>query len=109
MTISRARCANHESRQASGICPSSRRAFCRECLTEHEGRLTCAHCLRRAEAPVRASGPGFAKNLAKTLTLPVMLIGALLASWLFFYTLGSSLELMTAPDSHPPAMRKAPQ
>jgi hypothetical protein len=33
-----------------------------------------------------------------------MLIAALLLSWFLFYALGSTLELMTAPDSpHTPA------
>jgi hypothetical protein len=103
MTLAQARCINHESRQASGICQACLRAFCRECITEHDGRLTCATCLRRSEAPVRSGG------LARSLTVPALLIGAVLASWLFFYTLGSSLELMTAPDSPPAATPKAAQ
>jgi len=105
MTLSRARCANHESRQASGICPACNRPFCRECLTEHDGRLTCAACLRRAEPSVRTGGAF--QNWKKKLATPAMLIGALLASWLLFYTLGSSLELMTAPNSPPATVRKA--
>ncbi len=107
MTLSRARCTNHENRQASGICPACGRAFCRECLTEHGGRLTCAGCLRRAESPARP-GSTF-REWKKQLTVPAMLVGALLASWLFFYTLGSSLEMMTAPDSPPAATRSSPQ
>jgi len=103
MTLSRARCTNHESRQASGICPACQRPFCRECLTEHDGRLTCSACLRRVEPPVHAS------RALRSLTAPAMLIGALLACWLLFYTLGSSLEMMTAPDSVPAAIPKAPQ
>jgi hypothetical protein len=107
MTLSRARCANHESRQASGICPSCARPFCRECLTEHDGRLTCAACLKRA-GPAAHAGGAF-KGWADKLTIPAMLIGALLASWLAFYVLGSSLELITAPDAPPAAGTKAPQ
>jgi len=99
MTISRARCTNHGTRQASGICPSCSRPFCRECLTEHAGRLTCASCLRRAE-PVEQ----LKSRWKRAITTPAMLVGALLASWFIFYLLGTSLEKMSAP-ARPTAAR----
>jgi hypothetical protein len=92
MSLSRARCANHTDRLASGICPSCSRPYCRECLTEHDGRLTCAACLKRGTLSVRAGGAWKAKVAA-----PAMLIASLLASWFFFYAVGSTLELMSAP------------
>jgi hypothetical protein len=35
----------------------------------------------------------------KKLAAPALLIGALFFSWIVFYTLGSTLETMTAPDA----------
>jgi len=93
MKLARARCTNHESRQASGLCPSCRRPFCKECLTEHDGRLTCAACLRRA-ATLQAGGGAWKKRLAT----PALLVAALFASWFFFYAAGSTLEMSSAPD-----------
>ncbi|HET6427118.1 MAG TPA: rhomboid family protein [Phycisphaerae bacterium] len=50
-SLSAKRCFHHAQREAAARCPHCRRYFCRECVTEHEGRLTCAQCLRRiAEA-----------------------------------------------------------
>jgi hypothetical protein len=92
MTLSRARCTNHIDRQASGLCPTCSRPYCRECLTEHSGRLTCAACLKRA-APTAKTRARWTKHV----TAPAMLLGALLASWFFFYTVGSTLEMMSAP------------
>jgi len=94
MTLARARCTNHELRQASGVCPSCQRPFCKECLTEHDGRLTCASCLRRAAPAARVRGAW-----KKRLAAPAMLAAALLASWFFFYAAGSSLEMATAPPA----------
>jgi len=44
------RCFNHASREAAARCPRCRRFFCRECVTEHEGRVICARCLRELTA-----------------------------------------------------------
>lgn len=46
-TLRRQRCRNHEGREAVARCPSCGRFFCRECVTEHEGRILCAPCLAR--------------------------------------------------------------
>ena len=94
MTLARARCTNHELRQASGVCPLCRRPFCKECLTEHDGRLTCASCLKRAASVVGARGAW-----KKRLTATAMLAAALLGSWFFFYAAGSWLEMTSAPPA----------
>lgn len=94
MSLARARCVNHELRQASGICPTCRRSFCKECLTEHDGRLTCASCLRRAAPEAKAS-----RGFGPRLQTPAMLLGAVLASWFFFYSLGTYFEMSTAPEA----------
>ena len=41
------RCWNHEAREAACRCPACGRSYCRECVSEHEGRLLCAACLSR--------------------------------------------------------------
>jgi len=39
------KCFNHENREAAAQCPECKRFFCRECVTEHSGRVLCASCL----------------------------------------------------------------
>ncbi len=45
------RCRNHGDREASARCPSCGGFFCRECVTEHDGRILCATCLDRTTRP----------------------------------------------------------
>lgn len=44
------RCFRHDQREASGRCPSCRRYYCRECITEHDHRLLCVTCLAQLSA-----------------------------------------------------------
>jgi len=44
-TLAERRCFHHADREAVARCPACRRFFCRECITEHEGRVVCASCL----------------------------------------------------------------
>lgn len=79
----RLHCHSHISRPAAARCPSCGDFFCRECVTEHEGRLLCVRCLARAKValeqprarPLRAvaSLAGFA-----TLWAGLYLLGRLL-------------------------------
>lgn len=46
-----ARCFQHVSREAAARCPSCSRFFCRECVTEHEGRVMCRGCLEELLNP----------------------------------------------------------
>ena len=39
------RCSNHALREAAVQCPSCKRFFCRECVTEHAGRMICVNCV----------------------------------------------------------------
>ena len=78
-------CFNHASREAAARCPGCRRFFCRECVTEHDGRVTCGSCLRKA-APV-------AGKRRRRFT-PVLAIMGLLTAWFFFYGLGELLVLI---------------
>lgn len=57
------RCWNHEGREAVCRCPQCARSYCRECVSEHQGRLLCAACLKllaQRPAPRRRSLRRFA-------------------------------------------------
>jgi hypothetical protein len=72
MNLSRQRCIRHPEREAAARCPACGRFFCRECVTEHEGRVLCAACINRRpgevgetvrprlRAALRATGTGVA-------------------------------------------------
>lgn len=40
-------CFNHPERPAAARCPLCGVAFCRECVSEHNGRFLCASCLQQ--------------------------------------------------------------
>lgn len=97
-TLHQTRCLNHPAREAAARCPVCRNFFCRECVTEHDGRFVCAACIQRCggdDAPAKASGRlrrgmgyiGFSLRVAVGLVL----------LWLLFHTIGR--VLLTIPDS----------
>lgn len=59
--LAQARCFKHVSREAAAKCPECGRFYCRECVTEHEGRVVCRTCLESLlHQEVRAT-PGWLK------------------------------------------------
>ena len=46
-----ARCLFHPLREAAALCPHCGGTFCRECVTDEEGKLACPPCLRRLACP----------------------------------------------------------
>jgi hypothetical protein len=54
--LERQKCRIHPGREAVSRCPECRRFYCRECVTEHEGRLLCVQCLAVRTAPKAAAG-----------------------------------------------------
>jgi len=46
-----ARCLFHPLREAAARCPHCEGTFCRECVTDEEGKLACPPCLRRLTRP----------------------------------------------------------
>ena len=83
-------CWNHEAREAVCRCPECGRSYCRECVTEHEARLLCAVCLRKALVGSRPrGGPG---GVAKVL----LLIGGLVLSWIIFLGVAGGVSEFTA-------------
>src|SRR5690242_2039633 len=55
-----ARCLFHPLREAAARCPHCGGTFCRECVTDEEGKLACPPCLRRLARP-----PAPKANLAR--------------------------------------------
>lgn len=86
------RCRNHAQREAAGRCPECERFFCRECLTEHQGRVLCASCLAGGDADSTRSRVPLAA-LART----VQLVVALMVLWIFFTSFGRAILLV--PDT----------
>ena len=84
--LAQQRCFNHGFREAVARCPGCRRYFCRECVTEHAGRVMCAVCLRQAERPSSLARRG----LAGLGWVVQGLLGVMLA-WFFFYLVGDAL------------------
>ena len=72
-------------------CPACRNSFCRECVTEHEGRVVCAGCLKKTLRSETQSRHRMRRFL--TACLP---IGGILLAWLLFYGLGR--VLLTIPS-----------
>ncbi len=87
--LSEARCSNHPLREAAARCPPCGRHFCRECVTEHAGRLLCADCLRRL-APRGVAG----RRRIRSAGLAAGAAAGLLALWVLFYGAGQCLLLI---------------
>lgn len=47
-----ARCLFHPLREAAARCPHCGGTYCRECVTDEEGKLACPPCLRRLSRPL---------------------------------------------------------
>jgi len=88
---------NHAAREAVARCPACKNFFCRECVTEHGGRVMCAACIQKSEASEvgRKSGV-FSVGLGRCIHGAKMVFGIFLL-WIFFYGIGQLLLLI--PDS----------
>ena len=85
MSIAHERCFNHAGREAAARCPECGRLFCRECVSEHAGRVICATCLR----DIAASTPAKRRAGIPPRILAVFL--GILILWSSFFLLGKSL------------------
>jgi len=84
--LSHQRCFNHAAREAAARCPECGRFFCRECVTEHSGRLMCTPCLRRAARGRLRRGQAIVGVLRVA-----QFAAGVFALWFFFYCLGQAL------------------
>lgn len=57
--IAQARCFTHAHREAAAKCPQCGKFYCRECVTEHEGRVMCRTCLDALLEQSEVAGPGW--------------------------------------------------
>jgi hypothetical protein len=88
------RCLNHPTREAAARCPGCRQFFCRECTTEHEGRLLCAACLRK-----RAGRPLLQRAGLRWVLRAGGAFAGLAVGWLFFHWIAQGLMAIPA-DLH---------
>lgn len=106
-----ARCQHHPSRPAAARCPSCGGFFCRECVTEHDGRMLCASCLARSPTTVKRPRVRPFRALAA--------LAGFAALWGSLYLLGrlllaipSETHPIASPDawffSHPPIAEDPP-
>ena len=80
--LAKSLCSIHLDRPATTRCPSCRRFFCGECVTEHSGRLFCASCLAAA---MEEGKPDKIKRLRFFPAAWVQLAVALVVGWSIFY------------------------
>ena len=92
--FSQQRCLNHAGREAVARCPVCHQCYCRECVTEHDDRLICAACLKKAFPPLARRR----FRLARVLRAGQCALG-MLTAWLFFYWMGQAL--LSIPTSFP--------
>jgi hypothetical protein len=88
------KCANHPGREAAVRCPGCAGYYCRECVTEHEGKFLCSSCIQRRGAPVRAAG-----RLGTRVLHSLAVIVGVLVAWFLFYIVGRLLILIP-PNLH---------
>lgn len=90
------RCWNHPAREAVVRCPQCSRFYCRECVTEHGGRMMCAACVTAATS---TAVPSRSKNILWTAGA----FAGILLAWMIFYYLGAMLARIPADFFDKPA------
>ena len=96
MSLARQRCFHHETREAVSRCMGCSRAYCRECVAEHDEKLYCASCLAKLKPAARARGrlPSLVGWLAP--------VAGFFLVWLFFQAIAQVLLLIPgAPGGDP--------
>ncbi|MCP4022873.1 MAG: rhomboid family protein [Desulfobacteraceae bacterium] len=83
--LSRQRCFNHAQREAAAVCLECHRFFCRECVTEHEGRVLCVSCLSNQKDLGKKQKGSF------SVFRLCLFLGSVFLLWFFFYSLGQLL------------------
>ncbi|MDF9833517.1 hypothetical protein M2103_001744 [Ereboglobus sp. PH5-5] len=92
----RLRCTRHSEREAAACCAECGLPFCRECVSEYEGRLLCAACLEKIVANAKADADGSNRGLFALTADSVKRAASLAAGvawlWLCFYLAGLLIE-----------------
>ena len=84
--LTRQRCWTHGGREAVSRCPQCRRYYCRECVTEHNGKMLCMQCLA-AETAAETTRAG-----TRWLLWAAAALVGLGAAFLHFYSTGYVLQ-----------------
>ena len=94
-SLAKSTCLIHPERPATARCPGCGTFYCGECITEHDGKLTCARCL--------AGEQNGSANTDKKRGLPIMpfahLAIGLTVCWMIYYFVAQVLLSIPA-DFH---------
>jgi hypothetical protein len=91
MELTFQRCLIHPHREAIARCPACGNYYCKECVTEHEGKFLCSNCLQRRTAPLKS-----AQRTAGWFKAAIGMLLGLSVGWLYFYFIGRLLILIPA-------------
>ncbi len=80
------RCLRHRQREAVALCPECGKYYCRECISEHQGRILCTRCLNAS-----AASGSRARGLAGRFGDLLCSSAGLLFLWMVFYYFGKFL------------------
>jgi len=86
-SLSQKKCLHHGSREAVARCPECQRYFCRECITEHAGKVICQNCLDTLTREQSANEYAWGKTVGGWLGCAI----GMLILWLSFNLLGQAL------------------
>ncbi len=96
-SLHQTRCINHAGREAAARCPVCKNYFCRECITEHEGRVICAACLQKTAPQMEKKNSGIFKGTTHLFGGITKAAAGLFLLWFLFYAVGRFLLII--PDS----------
>ena len=98
-------CLNHPTREAAALCPTCKRPFCRECITEHDYKMICANCL----ADLRKAKTEKKREVRLPLMPVLQVVIGLIVLWTIYFQIGEILvnipvelhdgKVWEAPDS----------
>ncbi|MDX2111650.1 MAG: rhomboid family protein [Verrucomicrobiota bacterium] len=84
-SLSQKRCFNHAEREAAARCLECGQFFCRECASEHDGRILCSACLTKKGHKREKSAPF---TLSKQAVIVLKGISGILLAWFLFWLFG---------------------
>lgn len=87
--LTKTKCFHHLHREAIGRCNGCRKFYCRECLNEMDGQLTCAACINIETEQHNSRGV-----MVKFLNGGALVFGFFML-WILFYFFGRILLDLT--------------
>jgi len=85
-------CLIHPEREAVALCLFCGHYFCRECVTEHKGKVLCTLCLDK-----ETGGAARKRRLPRLIRAGLAILMGLIVCYILFYSLGSALSVI--PDT----------